>query len=347
VETFKRQVTAASYRSFSDEVRRAGLLDRRPAYYAGKITVTVAAYLAGWVVFVMVGNSWVTLCCAAGLAVLFTQVVFLGHDAGHNQISSSRRINQLLGLFAGNLLTGVSFGWWVPKHNAHHAHPNQPQRDPDIGSGVLAFTFTSAEAHRHTGIARLITRRQAALFVPLLILEGVGLHITSGDWLVRRGARKAAIEALFLLAHFALYLTLVFVVLSPARALAFIAVQQGLFGLYLGCSFAPNHKGMPMVESDEEMTFVARQVITARNIRGGRYVDFLLGGLNRQIEHHLFPTMCRPNLARARPLVRAFCSEQGLPYTETSLIASYRLALHHLSAVSKHAKLSPLGAQGV
>jgi fatty acid desaturase len=347
VETFKPQVTAASYRSLSDEVRRAGLLDRRPAYYAAKITVTVAAYLVGWLVFVMVGNSWVTLYWAAGLAVLFTQVVFLGHDAGHNQISSSRRINQLLGLFTGNLLTGVSFGWWVPKHNAHHAHPNQPERDPDIGPGVLAFTFTSAEARRHTGIARLITRRQAALFVPLLILEGVGLHITSGDWLVRRGARKAAIEAVLLLAHFALYLTLVFVVLSPARALAFIAVQQGLFGLYLGCSFAPNHKGMPMVESDEEMTFVARQVITARNVRGGRYVDFLLGGLNRQIEHHLFPTMCRPNLARAQPLVRAFCSEQGLPYTETGLIASYRLALHHLSAISQHAKLSPLGAQGV
>ncbi len=42
--------------------------------------------------------------------------------------------------FAGNTLTGLSFGWWVPKHNAHHAHPNQVDRDPDIGAGVVAFT---------------------------------------------------------------------------------------------------------------------------------------------------------------------------------------------------------------
>lgn len=337
METLRQQATPASYRTLSAQIREAGLLDKRPAYYTAKIALTLVAYAAGWAGFVLVGNSWMTLLCAAGLAVAFTQVVFIGHDAGHNQISSSHRLNHRIGLLTGNLLTGLSLGWWVPKHNAHHSHPNEPGRDPDIGPGILAFSFTAQDAGRRSGIGRLITRNQALLFIPLLVIEGIGLHITSADWLARRRDRAAFTEAALLVAHLALYATVVFWVLPPLRAVAFIALQQGLFGLYLGCSFAPNHKAMPILEADSEMTFAARQVITARNIRGGRIMDFLLGGLNRQIEHHLFPSMCRPNLAKARTLVRSYCSEQGLPYCEIGLFSSYRLTLRHLATVSRAA----------
>jgi fatty acid desaturase len=103
---------------------------------------------------------------------------------------------------------------------------------------------------------------------------------------------------------------------------------QGLFGLYLGCCFAPNHKGMPVLEDD----YLRRQVLTSRNVRGGRLVDFALGGLNYQIEHHLFPSMPRPSLRRAQPLVRAFCAERGLAYSESSVFGSFVEALRHLHA---------------
>lgn len=291
-----------------------------------------AAYAGGWAAFLLVGNSWATLAVAAGMAVVFTQVVFIGHDAGHMQISSSRRVNRLVGLAVGNLLTGVSFGWWVPKHNAHHAHPNQVGRDPDIGAGVLAFTFTADEARDRRGVARLLARWQAWLFFPLLLIEGLGLHITSVDSLVRRRDRRAGVEMMLLVGHACLYLTAVFMVLSPGRAVAFVAVQQGLFGLYLGCTFAPNHKGMPVLDGDVD-SFVTRQVITARNVRGGRFVSFLYGGLNYQIEHHLFPTMPRPNLARSQRMIRSFCADHELPYREEGVIGSYRLALAHLAAI--------------
>jgi fatty acid desaturase len=98
--------------------------------------------------------------------------------------------------------------------------------------------------------------------------------------------------------HAALYLTVVLWVLSPLKALAFVAVQQAVFSLYLGISFAPNHKGMPVIESATAAGFARRQVVTARNITGGRFTDFMLGGLNYQIEHHLFPSMPRPSLRR-------------------------------------------------
>ena len=109
------------------------------------------------------------------------------------------------------------------------------------------------------------------------------------------------------------YLAVVFLVLSPVKAVVFILVQQGLFGLYLGCSFAPNHKGMPILAADDHTDFLRRQVLTSRNVRGSWLVDFALGGLNYQIEHHLFPSMPRPNLRRAQPIVREFCRQHGLP----------------------------------
>ena len=121
--------------------------------------------------------------------------------------------------------------------------------------------------------------------------------------------------------------------LSPLQAVAFIAVQQGLFGIYMGFSFAPNHKGMPVLGEDEKLDFLRRQVLTSRNIRGGRVTDFALGGLNYQVEHHLFPSMPRPNLRHARMPVRAFCAERGIPYCETGLMTSYAQVLRHLHTV--------------
>ncbi len=317
------------FRVLAAQVRRAGLLDRRLGHYAVKISLTAAVFAAGWTAIVIVGNSWVTLALAAFMGLMFTQLGFIGHDAGHQQVFRSRRANRLLGLTVGNLLIGLSFGWWVSKHNAHHAHPNQIGRDPDIGEG---FAVPNAADGSAGGIARLMTRWQAQLFFPLMLFRSVGLHVLGARRLFRRRDRAAAVEALLIAMHAALYLTVLIWVLSPLKALAFVAVQQGIFSLYLGCSFAPNHKGMPVIEADAEMSFARRQVITARNIAGGRFTDLMLGGLNYQIEHHLFPTMPRPNLGRAQTMVRAFCIESDLGYCEDSLIGSYRQALRHLQA---------------
>ena len=135
--------------------------------------------------------------------------------------------------------------------------------------------------------------------------------------------------------HAALYLTVVLWVLSPLKALAFMAVQQAVFSLYLGISFAPNHKGMPIIESAAAAGFARRQVVTARNIRGGRFTTFMLGGLNYQIEHHLFPSMPRPSLRRVQGLVRDFCAATDLGYSEESFVESFRQIIRHLSPAAQ------------
>ena len=217
--------------------------------------------------------------------------------------------------------------------------PRPPQHrgaDPDISVGALAFTAAQARASR--GFARLVFRYQAYLFFPLLLLEAVNLHVASARALTRRAARHRFWEKALITAHAVGYLTAVFLVLSPVKAVAFIIVQQGLFGLYLGCSFAPNHKGMPILDADDQSDFLRRQALTSRNVRGGGLTDFALGGLNYQIEHHLFPSMPRPNLRRSQALIEAFCKQQDVPYCQSSLAGSYAQALRHLNAVGRPAR---------
>jgi fatty acid desaturase len=326
------------YTQLSRQIKQAGLLERRHRWYAGKIGLNLALLAAGWVTFAVIGESWWQLVTAAYLALVFTQVAFVGHDAGHRQIFRSRRANDLVGLLHANLLVGVSFDWWVGKHNRHHSNPNHEDLDPDISIAALAFTDDQASS-KH-GLVRLIARYQAWLFFPLLLLEAAHLHLASIKAIFRGSGRANLVEGLLLLAHVAAFVAALVLVLSPLQAVAFVIVQQGLFGLYLGCSFAPNHKGMPTLTEAEELDFLRRQVLTSRNVRGSRLVDFALGGLNYQIEHHLFPNMPRPNLRRAQPLIRAFCQQHGLNYTEASLVGSYAQAVRHLHAVGAPLRLA-------
>jgi fatty acid desaturase len=325
--------STASFRALAQQLRAMGLLDGRPGYYQVKITLTIFAFFAGWAVFVIVGDSWATLAVAPLLGVMFTQLGFIGHDAGHNQVFGTRRRNRILGFIVGNVLIGLSFGWWVPKHNAHHAHPNEIGRDPDVGPGA-APAPSDVPGNERGSLAWWLARWQAPLFFPLMLLRSSGMHVLGIQRFLQRRDRASAVEASLVLLHAALYLTAVLGVLSPLKALAFVAVQQGVFSLYLGISFAPNHKGMPIIESATAVGFARRQVVTSRNIRGGRFTTFMLGGLNYQIEHHLFPLMPRPNLRRAQGFVRDFCVAADLGYCEESFVGSFRQIVHHLSDAS-------------
>src|SRR5450755_4546854 len=156
--------------------------------------------------------------------------------------------------------------------------------------------------------------------------------------LTRRAARRRFWERALITVHVVGYLAVVFLVLSPVRAVVFMIVQQGLFGLYLGCSFAPNHKGMPILDAAGQGDFLRRQAVISRNVRGGWLTGVALGGLNYQIEHHLFPSMPRPSLRRSQALIEAFCLQRGVPYCQSSLAGSYVQALRHLHAVGRPAR---------
>ncbi len=331
VDSPRPSAPTGGYAELAAEIRRLGLLRPRPGFYAALLAVELLALAATVAGLMWLRQSWWAMLLAPVLAVVSTQTAFFGHDAGHRQITRRRGGSEALGLLSGNLLNGLSYTWWVDKHNAHHAHPNDPDSDPDVYPGALVFD--PRQALPRSGLAGWLTRHQAWLFFPLLTLEAMNLHLSSVRVLMRPGARHRGLESVLLVVHVAAYVALLGTALTWQQAVVFAVVHQSLFGIYLGCSFAPGHKGMPILDPDEAADPLLRQVLTSRNVRGGVFVDYALGGLNYQIEHHLFPSMPRPNLRHAQSVVRRFCEDRSVRYEETTARASYATAIRHLHAV--------------
>ncbi|MFF6772177.1 acyl-CoA desaturase [Streptomyces sp. NPDC012637] len=320
-------------------VREQGLLERRTGWYARDIAANllgVAAVLTG---LALIGPSWWALPLALPLALFSARIAFVGHDAGHSQITDRRGLGRAVQLVHANLLLGMSREWWNDKHNRHHANPNHLDKDPDVAADVLVFA--AHQTADRTGLRRWLTRHQAWLFFPLTTLEGIALKVYGIQALLSRTGpyrtrRERLVEGALLLAHVAGYAALLLALLTPAQALVFALLHQMLLGVHLGMAFAPNHKGMEMPDAHpdgDSWGHLRRQVLTSRNIRGSALTDWFLGGLNYQIEHHLFPSMPRPHLRLAQPAVRAHCRALGIPYTETGFVDSYRQALGHLHEV--------------
>ncbi len=327
-----RTEMTSDYAALMAHVRGLGLLRRRRGAYAVRSAGLGAALLVTVAAVVWLGDSWYQLVVAAALGVALSQYGFLAHDAAHRQIFESNRANEWNARLMSTLVIGLSYGWWVKKHNAHHRSPNQIGRDPDISPGGLVFT--AEDARTGSAWVRWVRRHQGYLFFPMLLLEGLNLHVAGVRTLLQRpDLRHRALEGGLIAVRFAAYLALLFLVMPPGLAVAFLGVQMATFGLLLGAAFAPNHKGMPVVPRDVKVDFLRRQVLMSRNVRGGRLVDLAMGGLNYQIEHHLFPSMPRDNLRHARSVVRAYCLDKDIPYTETSLVDSYAIVIRYLNVV--------------
>lgn len=322
---------SGGYGALARQVRAENLLRPRPWTYAGYVTIALVVLGSTLAVMATHRDSWWLLTLAPVMAVIATQTGFLGHDVGHLQVTRNAGRSRLLGLVIANLFSGLSYGWWVHKHNAHHAHPNDLASDPDVRGGVLIWDTTQGTSRR--GAAAWWTRHQAVLFFPLLLLEAVNLHLASIRALFSPGLRLRAVETVLLVTHFVAYFLFLAFAMTWPQALLFVMIHKGIQGLYLGCSFAPNHKGMPILDGDEAQDPLLRQVLTSRNVRGGPFTDLVLGGLNYQIEHHLFPSMPRANLRHAQPIVREFCAEHRIPYLECSAVTSYTAALKHMHRV--------------
>ncbi len=313
-------------------VRAEGLNDRTRWFYALVFGVLVVALAGAFTGFALLGDSWFQLLIAAALGIIFTQFAFLGHEASHRQVVASGPANDRIGLVLANLFVGISYSWWMTKHSRHHANPNRVGKDPDILPGTIAVRPGDAAAT--TGGHAWMIRRQKWLFYPLLLLVGLDLHQSSVRGLFgRRRVEGRALEISLLGVRFALYLGALFWLLPVGMAFAFLGVQLAVFGFYMGASFAPNHIGMPIIETDARLDFFDKQVLTARNVSGGWWMTGLMGGLNYQIEHHLFPSMPRPHLRRARRLVRRHCNELGVRYSETSLAEALAIVVRHLGEV--------------
>ena len=293
-----------AYASLRRTLVAARLLDRAYGYYAWRTAVSLVILLVG-----LVGA--VTAPPAALFAMAFmiafgsVQVGLIGHDAGHLAVFSSRRANAALGAACWSLALGISFRYWNDRHNRHHACTNDPTKDPDLQwsfgpilTPLLAFTFR---------------------------LEGWRFAIRE-----LRGHKRLSELGLMAISTIAWLL--------PTASLGWrwvgvFVVSQVLAGVYLALVVAPNHIGMPSWSGETAPPFFRRQLLSSRNIAPNPICDFVFGGLNYQIEHHLFPSMPRRHFGLARGLIKPFCAEHGLQYTESGVLAAYRALFAELPHV--------------
>jgi len=328
------------YTALKRRIQEAGLLDKRPAYYVLSITCNTVVMIFCLVALFTVGAVWAQALAAVGLAIVSGQLGFQLHDSGHRQMFVSASKNAFVGLVTADLLLGMSYGWWVQKHNRHHGNPNDVDLDPDIKVGAIAYTDEQARARR--GAGRLAAMYQAYLFFPLTTFLAWSMHVTGLSYLIKERSRYRRLELGLLAVHAIVYLTAMVYFLGPWSALMVVLIHKAVGGAYLASVFAPNHKGMPQTDSATRMDFVRTQVLTARNVRSHPVTDLWYGSLNYQIEHHLFPGMPRLNMRRAQPIIKQFCREHGIEYYETSFLDSYRELLGFLNEIG-----APLRAEGI
>ncbi|OAI38565.1 hypothetical protein AYO38_09480 [bacterium SCGC AG-212-C10] len=321
-----RQLT--DYAELKKLVAAKGLLRSQTPYYVMKTVCALGTLAAAVVIAIVAPNNWVLFADAVFLAFASTQIALLAHDVGHRQAFRGRRTNRWARLLFGNLLLGVSHSWWNNKHNQHHATPNHLDKDPDIQFPMIAFAPAQIPL-QHTFL-RSIMGIQAFVFIAVLPLQAANMRYTSLRHVFSGQASRPVLQAAVIGLHFALYGWLLFSLGGWLVAIAFFAIHQGVFGLYNSSVFASNHKGMVIIEEGARLGFLQEQVLTSRNVHGHKLTDFWYGGLNYQIEHHLFPTMPRNRLAEAQVIVREFCDERGIPHHSTGLFASYREGFMHL-----------------
>ena len=341
--------TPSNFSQVLNLVREAGYLKKKPSFYIIRLVVisVIASALwagAGFLAWAATINGWwmvLAFAIVALLGVMSAQYGFIAHEAAHRQIFRNNKLNDWTGLILANLFAGLSYGFWLKKHNKHHQRPNQIGEDPDIAIRVLSFTTESKMSKK--GIERWFSDRQGYLFPLLLLFTGFDLLLDSVAGMGRKD-RSIGIRvlefSLMLIRQFAPYVVLA-ILFGPFWAMAMWFVMMMSFGFFMGAAFAPNHKGMPLVEKDSSLDFFSRQVLTSRNIKGSWLKDNLMGGLNYQVEHHLFPSMARPYLRKTHQIVSEYCRQNDVTLVEMNLLASYKTIMQHLNKVGLSNNVDP------
>lgn len=313
-------------------LRAAGCFERCDREYVQRLRWLVPLVGVGYVALwcVRPGPAWVALCVAVGVASVQQGIV--SHDAGHGMIHRHRARNAFWGHFGMSFLCGLSFSHWCIMHDAHHANPQDEGRDPDVQFKLL-FSFHERAAASRQGLGRVLLVCQPLTFWPLAALYSWSLRWDSIARLFS-DPRRTRIDRWVLPGHYALWLLVPSMVVGPAVAVATYVTVSTVIGLYLVAIFSPNHVGMPSLRSDEPRSYLRQQTGTARDIEGGRLVGLLMGGLEHQIAHHLFPRIGQPRLGEARRIVAAFCAEHGVPRHAVGFWRAHLEILAHLACMA-------------
>jgi fatty acid desaturase len=333
VQSQQPRAGAAEYARLRRSVIAAGLLERAPKFYLLRGRSCYLILAAGLSIPLILPGLLGSLLAVLVIGIGLLQVGVLGHDAAHLAVFQGVKANWALGMLCWSVTLGISFWSWRDRHNRHHANTNDMEDDPDIFSaGLIAFTPEEARARR--GWRRWVTRRQAVVYPFLFPFVTIALRVDGWRFALTQlhGGRRW-LELALLSLNVGLWAAAI--VLFGWQWLGIFIGSQLVGGLYQGLVVAPNHKGMPLWTKQTKLSFLERQVLSSRNVAPHPFWDFFFGGLNYQVEHHLFPNMPRVHLNRARDLVMQLCDECDLEREEMGAFASYRAIFVEMARIGR------------
>lgn len=264
------------------------------------------------------------------LAVHYPRTSYIAHDVVHGQWGPRNDAKARFMLAAQAFGQGIGAAWWADKHALHHSFPNACRiredgvlvpidSDIDFAPWILLdkvlaeYYAVSPRSGWRKVVSWVLPRFQTALFFPFLCLARF-----NWGWRSFEGAleRRKYFEATLVAAHWIIGLCLAGL-LTPGPAWTgwlWFFVAQLMGGFIIAFAFVLNHTGMDVYDADGSDGFYDRQARATRNTPSSPFLDWLTGGLNSQIEHHMFPTLPRKNLRKIREATRQAMRESGYTY---------------------------------
>ena len=322
-------------RELRKRLRKAGCFAPAPIQQVLHMILIVLIYSGAYWLLLSHPDWWQRLAALLTLAFASVQAGFIAHEAGHGAISRRRWVADAIGQFFNTFLTALCYSHFQKIHRCHHAHCNEQERDIDMQSNLFSLYPESVE-NKTSFFARLVTRYQSWLIWPLVSLQGFTLKIDSLDTL-RQNPGGTRTDQILLLAHVLLWFGLPVYALGFADALINYLLMTWFIGPYLGTIFLVNHIGTHVVGPEDKLSPFMQRLVTTRNLGDSRLEDFLFGGLNNHIEHHLYSTIPSARLHKARKVTREFCRQHELCYQEMSWRTAAGQVATYLRQVSAHA----------
>ncbi|KAL2490309.1 Delta(8)-fatty-acid desaturase 2 [Abeliophyllum distichum] len=329
LQDFHVSEVSRDYRKLHSEFSKAGMFEKKGHGVIYSICFVTLLIFACFYGVLCCDSFWVHMLSGGVLGFSWMQVAYLGHDSGHYEIMSSRGFNKFAQILTGNCLTGISIAWWKWTHNAHHIACNSLDYDPDLQHlpllAVSSRLFQSLKSHFYgrnltfDSMARFFVSYQHLTFYPVMCVARVNLYLQT--LLLLFSNRKVPDRALNILG------TLVFWTWFPLLVSCLPNWNERvLFVLVSFCvtsiqhvQFCLNHFAANVyVGSPKGNNWFEKQTSGTIDIACSSWMDWFFGGLQFQLEHHLFPRLPRCHLRKISPIVQELCKKHNLPYRSLS-----------------------------
>ena len=296
-----------------EEVRAAGLLKRVPIRGSIEMAAVIISLVAAFATIAL----WNPFLLGLFMTLVFTRAVFVSHDILHRQYFKDKTLSFRLSYPFAALILSNSSSWWDFKHNVnHHTWCNVVEKDEDIRALDGAFT------PYNRGSKRFIKRYKYIIFWGAMFFMYPAFIAKSYSFVIRK---KLYGELFLMLLYWPLIWGYVFYMLPFTDALIVMLTLNFTLSPWLAFGFITNHLGCEVFDYEEgkKLSWMELQMRSSRSLKGGRFVHWFYGGLNTQIEHHLFPKAPRFNLLKVQQMTREFAKRHNIPYFETSPIEAY------------------------